>query len=295
MSASEIYLDTLVAMALEEDIGTGDLTANWFVPEADTATARIIAKQAGVLAGVEAARKVFAAVDERIEWLECQPDGTRLGVGDTALMVKGPTRSLLTAERTALNFLQRLSGVATLTRKYVDAVGGLPTRVLDTRKTTPGWRLLEKAAVRAGGGHNHRIGLYDRVMVKDNHLLREAQGDGDGDGDGMQSAINSFKAAHPEINVELEADTLEQVERFLKMRGVDIILLDNMSPVRLREAIALRGDRPVVFEASGGVNLDTIRAIAETGVDCVSVGALTHSAPALDLSLTFADRENLPT
>jgi nicotinate-nucleotide pyrophosphorylase (carboxylating) len=293
MSASEIYLDTLVAMALEEDIGTGDLTANWFVPEADTATARIIAKQAGVLAGVEAARKVFAAVDERIEWLECQPDGTRLGVGDTALMVKGPTRSLLTAERTALNFLQRLSGVATLTRKYVDAVGGLPTRVLDTRKTTPGWRLLEKAAVRAGGGHNHRIGLYDRVMVKDNHLLREAQGDGDGDG--MQSAINSFKAAHPEITVELEADTLEQVERFLKMRGVDIILLDNMSPVRLREAIALRGDRPVVFEASGGVNLDTIRAIAETGVDCVSVGALTHSAPALDLSLTFADRENLPT
>ncbi|MEZ5326258.1 MAG: carboxylating nicotinate-nucleotide diphosphorylase [Verrucomicrobiales bacterium] len=288
MSDSDIYLDTLVAMALQEDIGPGDLTAIWFVPESDTATARIIAKQPGVLAGVEAARKVFAAVDPRIEWLESLEDGAQLAIGDTAVMVKGATRALLTAERTALNFLQRLSGVATLTRKYVDAVGGLPTRILDTRKTTPGWRLLEKAAVRAGGGHNHRIGLYDRVMVKDNHLLREAQSDG------MQAAIDSFKAAHPDIAVELEADTLEQVGRFLRMRGVDIILLDNMPPEQLREALALRGDLPVVFEASGGVNLDTIRGIAETGVDCISVGALTHSAPALDLSLTFADREDLP-
>ncbi|MCB1094268.1 MAG: carboxylating nicotinate-nucleotide diphosphorylase [Verrucomicrobiae bacterium] len=289
MSDSEIYLDTLVAMALQEDIGPGDLTATWFVPESDTATARIIAKQPGVLAGVEAARKVIAAVDPRIEWLESLEDGAQLAIGDTAVMVKGATRALLTAERTALNFLQRLSGVATLTRKYVDAVGGLPTRILDTRKTTPGWRLLEKAAVRAGGGHNHRIGLYDRVMVKDNHLLREAQSDG------MQAAIDSFKAAHPDIAVELEADTLEQVGRFLRMRGVDIILLDNMPPEQLREALALRGDLPVVFEASGGVNLDTIRGIAETGVDCISVGALTHSAPALDLSLTFADREDLPS
>lgn len=280
------HLDALVTMALEEDIGTGDLTAIWFVPESDIATARIVAKKPGVLAGVEAARKVFAAVDNRIEWLSAKADGAPLAVGDTALMVKGPARSLLTAERTALNFLQRLSGVATLTHTYVDALNGLRTQVLDTRKTTPGWRLLEKAAVVAGGGHNHRMGLYDRVMVKDNHLLRESEGQG------LQAAIDSFKASHPNIMVELEADTLDQVARFLEMNGVDIILLDNMPPPELRKAIDLRGERSVVFEASGGVNLDTIRAIAETGVDCISVGALTHSAAALDLSMTFGDGED---
>lgn len=289
MNESENHLDALVAMALEEDIGSGDLTASWFVPESDTATARIIAKQSGVLAGTDAARKVFSAVDDRIEWLESQPDGTRLAIGDVAIKVDGPTRSLLTAERTALNFLQRLSGVATLTGKYVDAVGELSARVLDTRKTTPGWRILEKAAVRAGGGHNHRIGLYDRVMVKDNHLLRESESEG------LQAAIDSFKGAHPDVEVELEADTLEQVSRFLAMRGVDIILLDNMPPAVLQEAIELRGDQSVVFEASGGVNLETIREIAKTGVDCISVGALTHSAPALDLSMTFAEREDVST
>ena len=287
MDESDNHLDSLVAMALEEDIGSGDLTATWFVSDSDVATARIVAKQAGVLAGIDAARRVFAAVDGRIEWLEAQPDGTRLAVGDVALVVAGPARSLLTAERTALNFLQRLSGVATLTQRYVDAVGGLSTRVLDTRKTTPGWRLLEKAAVRAGGGHNHRIGLYDRVMVKDNHLLRESESGG------LQAAIDAFKQAHPDVEVELEADTLEQVSRFLKMPGVDIILLDNMTPAMLQKAIEIRGDRSVVLEASGGVNLETIHGIAETGVDCISVGALTHSAPALDLSMTFAEKEDV--
>ncbi|MGK0184966.1 MAG: nicotinate-nucleotide pyrophosphorylase (carboxylating) [Verrucomicrobiales bacterium] len=289
MNEADNHLDALVAMALQEDIGPGDLTAKWFVLDSDVATARIIAKQPGILAGVEAARMVFAAVDSRIEWLHAQDDGAVLAMGDTALMVKGPTRSLLTAERTALNFLQRLSGVATLTRSYVDAVGELPAQVLDTRKTTPGWRLLEKAAVVAGGGHNHRMGLYDRVMVKDNHLLRESQGQG------LQAAIDAFKSEHPDIKVELEADTLDQVARFLEMRGVDIILLDNMPPAELQKALGLRGQHPVIFEASGGVNLDTIRAIAETGVDCISVGALTHSAAALDLSLTFGESEEIAT
>lgn len=281
--AEDDHLDALVAMALAEDVADGDLTAQWFVAEDDVAIARVVARQDGVLAGIEAARRVFAAVDPRIVWMGACADGSRLAAGDTVLTARGATRSLLTAERTALNFLQRLCGIATLTRRYVDAVAELPVRILDTRKTTPGWRRLEKAAVRAGGGHNHRMGLFDMVMVKDNHLLRETAGHG------LRAAITAFKLAHPAVRIELEADTLDQVERFLAMPGVDVILLDNMPTADLRRAVAMRGSAGVTLEASGGVNLDTVREIAESGVDCVSVGALTHSARALDLSLTLEE------
>jgi len=192
--------------------------------------------------------------------------------------IEGDARALLTGERVALNFLQRLSGVATLTRKFVGAVAGTKTHILDTRKTTPGLRALEKAAVVAGGGHNHRFGLFDMVMVKDNHLLAET------DLHRLQDAIRRCRADHPEVRIELEADTLDQVRRFLTLMGVDVILLDNMRLEEMKEAVELGAGR-VQFEASGGVNLDTVAGIAATGVDFISVGALTHSARAIDFSL----------
>lgn len=276
-------VDELVAAALAEDVGSGDVTSMFFVPEDETATARIFAKQPGVAAGVDVAASVFRAVDPTMTVRVVRPDGTALNPGDTLLEMEGRTRSLLTAERTALNFLQRLCGVATLTRRYVDVMQGTGAILLDTRKTTPGWRVLEKAAVAAGGGANHRMGLYDAVMVKDNHLLAE------GRLEELQRAIDRVKAAHPHLRVELEADTLDQMRAFLTLRGVDWILLDNMTLEELREAVALVSalprERRVKLEASGGVSLATLRGIAETGVDYISVGALTHSAQALDLSL----------
>jgi len=192
--------------------------------------------------------------------------------------ITGETASILTAERVALNFIQRLSGVATLTRRFVDAVAGRKARILDTRKTTPGLRALEKAAVVAGGGMNHRFGLYDMVMVKDNHLAAETRLDN------LQRAIHRFHQEKPGYRVELEADTLDQVRRFLTLMGVDVILLDNMRPVQMAEAVQLGGGR-LQFEASGGVTLESVAEIAATGVDFISVGALTHSAPAVDFSL----------
>jgi nicotinate-nucleotide pyrophosphorylase (carboxylating) len=202
--------------------------------------------------------------------------------GSLLIRVEGKARSILTAERTALNFLQRLSGVATLTARYVELVKGTQARILDTRKTTPGYRLLEKQAVVHGGGLNHRLGLYDRAMVKDNHLVTE------GGPGAIQAAIHRLQTDKPDIEVELEADHLEQVRTFLAMQGVAHILLDNMSLEELREAVAARGARLTPqLEASGGVTLQTLRGIAETGVDFISVGALTHSAPALDIGLDF--------
>ena len=198
--------------------------------------------------------------------------------GEIAMVVRGRAAPLLTAERTALNFLQRLSGVATLTGRFVDAVGGTSAKILDTRKTTPGMRLFEKAAVVSGGGANHRLGLHDMVMVKDNHLAANSSLED------LQDAISRVKAARHGIRVELEADTVEQVRKFVSLHGVDVILLDNMTLAELREAVALK--RPgIAFEASGGVNLETVRQIAETGVDFISVGEMTHSARAVDLSL----------
>jgi nicotinate-nucleotide pyrophosphorylase (carboxylating) len=213
-------------------------------------------------------------------------DGDRISEGAYVMKVEGPSRSVLTAERTALNFMQRMSGVASATRRYVDEVRGTSAEILDTRKTIPGWRLLDKQAVLHGGGSNHRMGLYDRVMVKDNHLVAE------GRLEELQEAIRRLKTDHPAVEVELEADRLEQVEAFLELEGVDYLLLDNMSLDELRLAVGMRGDQANPrLEASGGVNLDTVAGIAATGVDFISVGAITHSVKALDLALDFVSRE----
>ncbi|MBK1825927.1 carboxylating nicotinate-nucleotide diphosphorylase [Haloferula rosea] len=276
----------LIDAALAEDIGPGDVTSEYFVPEDRQVRALLVAREEGCLAGVEVAAEVFRRVDPAIDVQVLLTDGSRVSAGAHVLIADGPARGILTAERTALNFLQRLSGVATATRRYVDAVAETSARILDTRKTTPGWRLLEKAAVLAGGGTNHRMGLYDRAMVKDNHLVAEH------DPASLQDAIRRLKETHPEVEVELEADELEQVEAFLALEGVDHILLDNMSLEELRKAVALRGDHPrPLLEASGGVTLETVQGIAETGVDFVSVGAITHSVMALDLALDFVELE----
>ena len=273
---------TLIDLALAEDIGTGDVTSLYFVPEDRIARAFIVARSEGVVSGVEVAQAVFRAVDAALDIAVLIPDGSRVAAGAMVLRIEGPARSILTAERTALNFLQRLSGVASLARRYVEAVAGTGARILDTRKTTPGYRLLEKAAVVHGGGTNHRIGLYDRAMVKDNHLVAE------GGLEALQAAISKLKAERPGVEVELEADRLDQFEAFLGLDGVDHILLDNMSLEEMRRAVELRNGRTLPqLEASGGVNLATVRGIAETGVDFISVGALTHSAPSLDLGLDF--------
>ena len=270
-----------VAIALAEDIGTGDATVEFFIDPQAQASAGIFAKEAAVVAGAETSREVFARMDPALTVKIERGDGTTVAPGDTVLTVQGRAGSILSAERVALNFLQRLSGVATLTRRFVDAVAGTPAKILDTRKTTPGLRALEKAAVVAGGGHNHRLGLYDTVMVKDNHLLA------DGSAAGLQAAITKAKTARPGLRVELEADTLAQVRMFLALEGVDVILLDNMTPEDLHTAVEMSRGGPMQFEASGGVNLETVQAIAKTGVQWISVGALTHSARAMDFSLEF--------
>lgn len=267
----------LIAIALAEDIGSGDLTSEHFV-EKRPAKARLFCKETAVAAGVEIAAEVFLRVDPSCHISIIRTSGTPLRSGDTVIEVSGQLPSLLTAERVALNFLQHLSGIATLTRQFVDAVSGTKAHILDTRKTIPGLRLLEKAAVIAGGGINHRMGLYDMVMVKDNHL---ASGTSRIE---LQDAIRKFHAKHPRVSVILEADTLEQVRTFLEMEGVHVILLDNMTLEQMREAVALSAGR-VLLEASGGVNLQTVAAIAATGVDRISVGALTHSARAVDFSM----------
>jgi nicotinate-nucleotide pyrophosphorylase (carboxylating) len=276
MSPSAI--DT-IRRALAEDLGTGDITSECFIPADHRSSARIIAKEHGVLAGTEAAREVFRQVDPAIEVGVLKSDSDAIKPGDVILTAAGPTRALLSAERTALNFLQRLSGIATLTRRFVDAVSGTNAAILDTRKTTPGLREFERIAVSAGGGVNHRFGLFDRVLAKDNHLAVT------GDASGLQRAIDEAKKRAPDILVEIEADTLGQVRLLCDLRGVDIILLDNLSNEQLREAVQIRGKKQIILEASGGVNLDTVAAIAATGVDQISVGALTHSARAIDLSM----------
>lgn len=272
----------LIALALAEDVGSGDVTVRHFTDASRQATARIIAKQPGVLAGVEVAAEVFRRVDAGLSVDLRLADGAALAPGDDVLGVFGALGSILTAERTALNFLQRLSGVATQTRRYAEAIAGTGCRLLDTRKTTPGFRALEKAAVLAGGGTNHRLGLYDMVMVKDNHLAG-----------GLNAAALAEGAARAKaagLRVEVEADTLAQACEFFRVPGVDVVLLDNMSLDDMREAVRQRPAH-VRLEASGGITLANIRAVAETGVDFVSIGALTHSAMALDLSLEITGHE----
>jgi nicotinate-nucleotide pyrophosphorylase (carboxylating) len=268
-----------IEIALSEDVGAGDLTSTFFIPESARSKARIFAKEEALLAGGAVAAAVFKRIDPNLEITVIQPDGTRVNYGDTVLSISGATRSILTGERVALNFIQRLSGVATLTARFVEAVKGTTVKILDTRKTTPGLRKLEKAAVVAGGGQNHRMGLFDAVMVKDNHLLA---------GPLLGDAIREIRRVHPDIMIEVEADSLQQVREFVALDGVNVILLDNMTPQTLRECVRLR--RPgLKFEASGGISLTTVRAIAETGVDYISVGQLTHSALAVDFSLELMD------
>ena len=276
------HSDILIELALAEDIGDGDVTSLYFIPEERRACAFVAVRKDGVVSGVELAARIFAAVDRELDVEILIADGSRVSSGALLIRVEGSARSILTAERTALNFLQRLSGVATLTAHYVEQLKGTRAQILDTRKTTPGYRLLEKQAVLNGGGSNHRLGLYDRAMVKDNHLVAE------GGTQAIQAAIHRLKSDKPGVEVELEADDIEQVRSFLTMDGVDHILLDNMSLEQLREAVDLRGERgKPMLEASGGITLESLRTIAKTGVDFISVGALTHSAPALDIGLDF--------
>ncbi|MFM8808287.1 MAG: carboxylating nicotinate-nucleotide diphosphorylase [Chthoniobacterales bacterium] len=276
MSPSAI--DT-IRRALAEDLGPGDITSEAFITKSQRSQASIVAKEDCVVAGLDAAAEVFRQIDPKIEVKALNKNGDRVTKGTQVLRADGPTRALLAAERTALNFLQQLSGVATLTRQFVDAVAGTKAVILDTRKTTPGLREFERAAVRAGGGTNHRFGLFDQILAKDNHLAVTS------DASSLQSAIDRARSAKPDVIVEIEADNLDQVRMLCALRGIDIILLDNMTPDQMREAVRIRGDRPILLEASGGVNLQTVRAIAETGVDRISVGALTHSARAADLSM----------
>jgi nicotinate-nucleotide pyrophosphorylase (carboxylating) len=287
----------LVAWALEEDLGSaGDLTSQAVLPADLAGRAVFVPRSPGVLAGLPAVALVAAAVDPGLVLQPLLEDGARLEPGRQLAVLSGPMRALLAAERTALNFLQHLSGVATLTRRYVDAVAGLPCRILDTRKTTPGWRLLEKYAVRCGGGHNHRLGLADGILIKDNHLaaLEQARRQGDKEtrrqGEGsLNEAVRLARVKHgAHYPLEIEVDNLQQLDVVLEARP-DIVLLDNMPPDVLREAVARRNRSApeVLLEASGGVTLDTLRAVAETGVDRISIGALTHSAPALDIGLDY--------
>jgi nicotinate-nucleotide pyrophosphorylase (carboxylating) len=268
----------LIRAALAEDIGPGDVTSNYFLSESSHSKARIIAREPGIVSGMEVAQTVFEEVDPGLGLWVHLPDGSPFLAGDTLIEMEGRTRSILTAERTALNFLQRLSGIATMTSHYVEAVKPYPVEVWDTRKTTPGWRLLEKQAVKAGGGVNHRMGLYDAVMVKDNHLAAN------GTLDSLQHAIDRIQTDHPGMRIQLEAATLEQLADFLSLRGVNLILLDNMDLAQLKQAAAINAGR-LWLEASGGITLETINAVAATGVNSISSGALTHSVRALDLAL----------
>ena len=272
----------LISLALNEDLGTaGDVTSRAFIPTESVSRARIVSRCDCIASGIAIASEVFRRVDETLTITAHAAEGERLSPGSVLLEISGPTRSILSGERTALNFLGRLCGIATLSRLYADAVKGTGVTLLDTRKTTPGWRLLEKQAVKAGGCTNHRMGLHDAVLVKDNHLAAL------GDLSRLPPVIKGLRAAHPGLPIEIEADRLDQVKTLLGMQGIDVILLDNMSPAQMSEAVALRNKfaPAVLIEASGGVTLATVPEIAATGVDRISVGALTHSATNADLSL----------
>ncbi|QJC54116.1 carboxylating nicotinate-nucleotide diphosphorylase [Paenibacillus albicereus] len=269
---------------LAEDIGTGDITTRSTIPADSVMKAVIHVKEDGIVAGLPVAEAVFGVVDPALVFTALVQDGDAVVKGTVIAEVEGRTHSILTGERLALNLMQRLSGVATKTKQFVDALEGLPTRLVDTRKTTPGHRLLEKYAVRIGGGSNHRFGLYDAVMIKDNHI----KGAG-----GIAAAVAAARAAIPHtMKIEVETESLAEVGQALDS-GADIIMLDNMEPALMREAVSLiRGRAPhVVIEASGGVSLDTVRGIAETGVDVISVGGLTYSFRSLDISLDLGAKK----
>ena len=275
-----VAADLLIRLELEADLGDGDRTSEWTIPADATGEAWITAKEDGVACGITIARRVFETVDAGVNVVERVADGVRVSPGDAVLGISGPLRSILAAERTALNFLARLSGIATLTARYVEAIAGTGCRVADTRKTTPGWRTLEKYAVTAGGGMNHRRGLHDMVLIKENHI--RAAG-------GVAAAIEGARPGARREALEVEVEVTNEIELVEALGcGPDRVLLDNMTPDQLAAAVAIVRRSPSPhprIEASGGVTLDTVRDIARTGVDYVSVGALTHSAPALDFSL----------
>jgi nicotinate-nucleotide pyrophosphorylase (carboxylating) len=287
--AETLACRTLVALALAEDLGDrGDVTSQAVIPVGMTAAAAFVARTPGVLAGGPCLEKVCTAVDPALAVEVRLHDGTRLEKGSVIATVRGPLQALLAAERTALNFLQRLSGVASLTRRYLDLVPGWKGQLLDTRKTTPGWRLLEKYAVRMGGGHNHRLGLYDAILIKDNHIagvLATHTTDTP-----VRKAVELARAypGNAGLSVEVEVDTLAQLREVLPAKP-EIVLLDNMGPELLREAVSIRdGLSPkTLLEASGGINVHTLPGIAATGIDRISIGGLTHSAPALDIGLDY--------
>lgn len=272
-------------MALSEDLTTtGDLTCRALITDQQWATVQVVARTTGVLAGSPIGRMVFAKLDPRVSWEARLPDGSSLQKGTVVADVTGPVSSLLIGERTMLNFMTHLSGIASTTHKYVDVVRGTRAVVLDTRKTLPGWRVLEKYAVRCGGGTNHRMGLYDGVLIKDNHLAAWTLSSS------IADAVKVARSKSPAgISIEVEVDTIEQLQDALQGQP-DIVLLDNMTTEQLKNAVSIRNETApsVKLEASGGVTLETLRAIAETGVERISVGALTHSAPALDLAFDWA-------
>ena len=281
LSSKEIK--SSVRAALAEDVGSGDVTSLSTIPASAKFSVVMRAREPMVVAGITFAETAFRILSRKVRVKQLVRDGQALKTGAAILQVSGSARAILSAERVALNFIQRLSGVATLARYYVDEVRGTGAQILDTRKTTPGWRRFEKYAVACGGGRNHRVGLFDMVLIKDNHLaaLRDAKPNA------VAAAVMRARKKFPKLKIEAEADTLAQVKQAVDA-GADIILLDNMSLSELRRAVKLVGTRAKT-EASGGVNLKTVRAIANTGVDFISVGAITHSARAVDVGLDFLD------
>lgn len=276
---TEDFLTQFIEAALREDVGEGDHSTLASIPEGSRSTARLLVKDEGILAGIELARAIFQYADKRLQMDIFLSDGARIKHGDVAFTISGPSRTILTLERVVLNCMQRMSGVATRTRHYLSLISGTRAQLLDTRKTTPNFRLPEKWAVLIGGGHNHRIGLYDMIMLKDNHIDMAG---------GISAAINRTKgylrAIDKKLPVEIETRSLSEVQEVLDTGGVDIIMLDNMDLSTLRKAVQMIGGR-YKTEASGGVTETNIRGIAESGVDYISVGALTNAVKSLDLSL----------
>lgn len=277
------YLLKHIELSLSEDIGDGDHSSLACISKNETNKAKLVAKQEGIICGIDIAREVYALVDKSIKFTAMMKDGDRIKKGDIIFRVEGSAIGILTSERTALNYMQRLSGIATSTNEYVELIKGTRTKLLDTRKTTPSMRLFEKYAVKVGGGYNHRIGLYDMIMLKDNHI--DFAG-------GVENAITKtkeyLKSLGKELKIEVEVRSMEELERVLKIGGINRIMLDNFTPELLQKAIERIGGK-YETESSGGINKDTILNFAKTGVDFISVGALTHQIKSLDLSLVAQD------
>ncbi|MBN1638478.1 MAG: carboxylating nicotinate-nucleotide diphosphorylase [Ignavibacteriales bacterium] len=268
-------VDKLITLALNEDIGSGDITTNALITENENATAFLLAKEGGIVAGLDVCKKIFLKLDRKIKWINLVEEGCLVKPMTKLAIIDGSYRTILTCERTALNFLQRMSGVATLTNQFVKKLSGLNTKILDTRKTLPGFRLLDKYAVAMGGGSNHRMGLYDMVMIKDNHIRISG---------GITQAVKHIrKLIKKNIKVEVETTNLDEVAEALSLK-VNVIMLDNMSILIMKKAVKIINGK-IKTEASGGVNLDNVRKIALSGVDYISIGAITHSIKGLDISL----------